>query len=69
MSFDPEPETLSYYWGIAVPRQSFEKLPMIGELLGHRQAQTTVCYAHFAAERVRMAADAVTALINDVFAR
>jgi len=39
---------------------SGQRLPMIGKLLGHTQVQTTACYAHLAAEPVRMAADAVT---------
>jgi integrase len=38
---------------------SGQGLPMIGKLLGHTQVQTTARYAHLAAERVKMAADAV----------
>jgi hypothetical protein len=39
---------------------SGQGLPMIRKLLGHTQVQTTVQYAHLAAEPVRLAADAVT---------
>jgi site-specific recombinase XerD len=31
-----------------------QSLPMIGKLLGHSQVQTTACYAHLAADPVRL---------------
>jgi site-specific recombinase XerD len=38
-------------------------LQMIGNMLGHTQAQTTARYAHLAADPVKRATDAVTATI------
>jgi site-specific recombinase XerD len=38
-------------------------MPMIGELLGHTQVQTTARYAHLAADPVKAAADQVSAVI------
>ena len=38
---------------------SGQGLPMIGQLLGHTQVQTTERYAHLAAEPVRMPTDAI----------
>jgi integrase len=38
-------------------------LPMIGQLLGHRQASTTARYAHFAADPVQEAAEAISATL------
>lgn len=44
---------------------SGQGLPMIGKLLGHTQVQTTARYAHLAAEPVKVAADAVAAVLSD----
>jgi integrase len=38
-------------------------LPMIGNLLGHTQVQTTARYAHLAADPVKVAADRVAGAI------
>lgn len=38
-------------------------LPIIGKLLGHTQAQTTLRYSHFASDPLRQAADAIGASI------
>ena len=42
-----------------VAASSGESLPMIGRLLGHTQASTTLRYAHLAADPVRAASDAI----------
>jgi integrase len=43
-------------------------LPMIGALLGHRQAATTQRYAHFASDPVQEAAERVTATLDAALA-
>jgi len=42
---------------------SGQGLPMIGKLLGHTQVQTTVRYAHLAADPIKDAADQVATSI------
>ncbi len=40
-----------------------ESLPMIGLLLGHKQIETTACYAHLARDSAQEAAERVAASI------
>jgi len=44
-------------------------LPMVGQLLGHSQFQTTMRYAHLADESVRMAANEVASSLNSLLKR
>lgn len=48
--------TLSFASGVVA---HCESLPMIGKLLGHSQVQSTLRYAHLAAEPVQAAAERV----------